>query len=86
MSAARYALQTLDGRLAACLLEISSLLGSDSIPFKQDVLAEMLAARRTSITLEGKKLKHAGIISYSRGAIQILDRARLVKVSQDWAS
>ena len=81
-SAARYALLSLDTRLAACLLDVSSLLASDSILLKQHVLAEMLAVRRTSVTEAGSKLKASGIISYSRGAITVLDHARLLKLSR----
>jgi CRP-like cAMP-binding protein len=81
-SAARYACLSIDARLAACLLDVSSLLTSDSIFLKQDVLAEMLAVRRTSVTEVGLKLRASGIISYSRGSITILGRARLLKLSQ----
>jgi CRP-like cAMP-binding protein len=76
-SAARYASLSVDQRLAACLLDVSSLLASDSVPLTQDTLAEMLASRRTSISEVGSKLKAAGVIDYSRGEIKILDRALL---------
>jgi CRP-like cAMP-binding protein len=81
-SAARYARFSLDARLAACLLDVSSLLASDSILLKQHVLAEMLAVRRTSVSEAESRLKTSGIISYSRGVITVLDRARLSKLSQ----
>ena len=81
-SAARYASLSVDARLAACLLDVSSLLASDSILLKQHVLAEMLAVRRTSISEAESKLKASGIISYSRGTITVLDRARLLKLSR----
>jgi CRP-like cAMP-binding protein len=76
-SAARYANLSVDQRLATCLLDVSSLLASDTIPLTQDTLAEMLASRRTSISEVGSKLKAAGVIDYSRGEIKILDRALL---------
>ena len=76
-SAVRYASLPIDQRLAACLLDVSSLLASDSVPLTQDTLAEMLATRRTSISEVGSKLKAAGVIDYSRGEIKILDRALL---------
>jgi CRP-like cAMP-binding protein len=82
MHAVRYALLSVDARLAACLLDVSSLLASDSIPLTQEVLGEMLAVRRTSVSEAGSKLKAAGVISYSRGAIQILNRAGLLKLSR----
>jgi CRP-like cAMP-binding protein len=78
-NAARYAVLSIEARLVACLLDRSSLLASDNIPLTQGVLAEMMAVRRTSVTEEGLKLKAAGVIGYSRGDIQILDRASLLK-------
>jgi CRP-like cAMP-binding protein len=79
--AARYALHTIEMRLAHCLLDASEMLSSDTIPFTQDVMAEMLAVRRTSITEAASKLHMAEIIDYSRGTIRILDRAGLSKLA-----
>ena len=78
--AARYASFPIDQRLAACLLDVSNLLASESIPLTQDTLAEMLAVRRSSISEVGSKLKAAGVIDYLRGEITILDRAGLLKL------
>jgi CRP-like cAMP-binding protein len=82
MSAACYALAPTDARLSACLLQASDHLGSDTVPLTQDVLAEMLVVRRTSVTEAASKLQSAGVISYSRGKIQILDRSSLRRMSQ----
>jgi CRP-like cAMP-binding protein len=46
-SAACYALHTIEMRLANCLFDASEMLSSDTIPFTQDMIAEMLAARRS---------------------------------------
>ena len=81
-SAARYARISLNAQLAACLLDVSSLLASDSIFLKQGILAEMLAVRRSSVTEVGSKLRASGVISYSRGSVTVLDRARLLKLSR----
>jgi CRP-like cAMP-binding protein len=63
-------------------LEVSNLLASESISLTQDTLAEMLATRRTSVSGVGSKLKAVGVIDYTRGEISILDRAGLLKLSQ----
>ena len=81
MNAARYALQTIEVRLANCLLDASGLLSSDTVPFTQELLAEMLATRRTSVTEVACKLYAANIIDYSRGVILIQDRAALIKLA-----
>jgi CRP-like cAMP-binding protein len=54
-NAARYVLQTLEVRLANCLLDASDLLSSDTVPFTQEALGEMLAIRRTSGDLHPPK-------------------------------
>jgi hypothetical protein len=41
----------------------------------------MLGVSRTTVTLLAGKLQQAGIIRYSRGHIEILDRARLEAAS-----
>lgn len=81
-NAARYANLLIDQRLAACLLDVSSLLESEIVPLVQETLAEMLATRRSYVSELGSKLKAAGIIDYVRGEIRILDRARLLELSQ----
>jgi CRP-like cAMP-binding protein len=81
-NAARYAIMSVDARLAACLLDVSSLLARDGFSLTQEMLAEMLAVRRTSVTQAAGKLQIAGIISYVRGKITVLDRARLTTWSQ----
>jgi len=81
-TAARYASLPIDQRLAACLLDVSCLLAGESVPLIQETLAEMLATRRSYVSELGSKLKAAGIIDYVRGEIRILDRARLLELSQ----
>jgi CRP-like cAMP-binding protein len=71
----------IDVRLPACLLHISDLLGSGTIPIAQEVLADILSVRRTSVTGAARKLKDAGLIAYSRGTVRILDRAGLLSRS-----
>jgi Mn-dependent DtxR family transcriptional regulator len=43
----------------------------------QEFLAEMLGARRTSVTLAAGALQRVGLIKYSRGHIQVVDRTGL---------
>jgi CRP-like cAMP-binding protein len=71
----------IDVRLPACLLHISDLLGSGTIPIAQEALADILSVRRTSVNGAARKLKDAGLIAYSRGTVKILDRAGLLSRS-----
>ena len=43
----------------------------------QELIANMLGVRREGVTEGAKKLEKAGLISYSRGRISVLDRAGL---------
>ena len=54
-------------RLCRWLLRARDLSGSDNLNFTQEVLAEMLGVRRTSVTFDARTLQQAGLINYSRG-------------------
>jgi Mn-dependent DtxR family transcriptional regulator len=41
----------------------------------------MLGVRRTSVTEVASKIQSAGLITYSRGVIRILDRPALLRTS-----
>jgi len=47
----------------------------------QELIANMLGVRREGVTDAAGKLQKLGVISYSRGKITILDRARLEELS-----
>jgi hypothetical protein len=47
----------------------------------QELIANMLGVRREGVTEGALKLQHAGLISYVRGHITILDRDGLQKRS-----
>jgi CRP-like cAMP-binding protein len=64
-------------RLARWLLTAHDLTGTNSISLNQGLLADILGARRTTVTLAAGALRRRKLISYSRGNIQILDVPRL---------
>ena len=58
------------------------LMSLDRLPrlelrMTQESVAQMLGVRRESVTLAANKLHKAGLIRYSRGLIQVLDRVGL---------
>jgi hypothetical protein len=59
------------------LLQTSDRTDDPELPLTQDLIGQMLGARRTTVTLIAGHLQQAGLISYSRGRIVILDRVRL---------
>jgi len=76
-SAACNRLHGLEERLARWLLMSSDGIGSDEVALTHEYLAVMLGVRRAGVTEAAVKMKEAGLITYKRGEIQILDRARL---------
>ena len=71
--AACNALHELEERLSRWLLQSRDLLNSDNLPLTQEFLAQMLGVQRSSVTLVARKLQEAGLISYRRGQIHVLD-------------
>lgn len=68
---------TIDQQLCRRLLLNLDRLSSNEIAITQETLASMLGVRRESVTDAALKLQSAGIISYKRGLITILDRQAL---------
>jgi CRP-like cAMP-binding protein len=65
-------------RLAWWLLECQDRTGGGPrLPLKQDFLAAMLGVQRSTVSQVAGALKADGLIAYTRGEIQILDRPRL---------
>jgi CRP-like cAMP-binding protein len=74
-------LHTLEERLARWLLTVSDRLQSDNFPLTQEFIAQMLGVRRSGVTVAASTLSRAGIISYKRGDINILNRDTLEATS-----
>jgi CRP-like cAMP-binding protein len=72
-STACMATHDVQARLCRWLLRARDLSGSDTLNFTQEFLAEMLAVRRTSVTVHAHALQHAGFINYTRGTIQVIN-------------
>ena len=54
---------------------------SDALLMTQELLASLLGVRREGVTAAALKLQQAGVIRYSRGRIDVLDRQRLAQRS-----
>ena len=68
-------------RLARWLLMTRDRAHSGEFTLTQEFLAQMLGVRRPSVSLAGAALQRAGLITYSRGRIKILDQAGLEEAS-----
>lgn len=64
-------------RLSRWLLQCADRAASDHLPLTQELIAQMLGVRRTTVTLLAQQLQRQGLIRYARGHIKILDREGL---------
>ncbi len=74
-------LHILEARLARWLLTVSDRLELDDFPLTQEFISQMLGVRRAGVTEGANSLSRAGMISYHRGLINILNREALEKTS-----
>ena len=72
---------SLDQQLCRWLLLSLDRLQGDELVMTQELIANMLGVRREGVTESALKLQRAGLISYSRGHITVLDRAGLERRS-----
>jgi CRP-like cAMP-binding protein len=81
ITAACNALHPVEARFCRWLLQSADRAASDTVTLTQELLAEMLGVRRTSVTEVAGKMQNEGVITYSRGVIKILDRVGLERLS-----
>lgn len=72
---------SVEERCSRWLLMCHDRAKSDHFPITQEFLSHMLGVRRASVTVVAGMLQKAGLISYSRGRMTILDRPGLEEVS-----
>ena len=72
---------TVESRLARCLLQTRDLSGSDKLVLTQEAMAQMIGARRNSVSLVATTLQQASFIHYSRGRVELNDPDGLGKTA-----
>ena len=68
---------SVEQQLCRWLLLSLDRLPSDTLSMTQELIANMLGVRREGVTEAAGKLQRDGLIKYSRGRIDVLDRAGL---------
>lgn len=68
---------SVDQQLCRWLLLTLDRLPSNELTITQELIASMLGVRREGVTEAAGKLQRDGLIRYSRGRIEVLDRAGL---------
>jgi CRP-like cAMP-binding protein len=80
-STACNAVHTVEQRLARWLLMAHDRVGRDEFPLTQEFLAMMLGVARPTVTIVAGTLQKAGLITYRRGSLAIVDREKLEAAS-----
>jgi CRP-like cAMP-binding protein len=80
-STACNAVHSVEQRLARWLLMARDRMGSDEFPLTQEFVAMMLGASRPTVTIVASTLQKAGLITYRRGTVTIVDGERLEAAS-----
>jgi CRP-like cAMP-binding protein len=68
-------------RMCRWLLMSHDRVGTDEFPLTQEFLAQMLGVRRPTVTAVAGLLQKAGLITYHRGRLTVLDRKGLEAAS-----
>jgi CRP-like cAMP-binding protein len=77
-TAACNAVHDIDARICKWLSRMHDLVGPDLL-LTQELFARMIGVRRTSVTTVAGVLQQAGLISYSRGRLHIVDIEQIRK-------
>jgi CRP-like cAMP-binding protein len=80
-STACNAVHSVEQRLARWLLMAHDRIGRDDFPLTQEFVAMMLGTSRPTVTVVAGTLQKAGLITYHRGHVTIVDREKLEAAS-----
>ena len=75
------AMHSTEERMCRWLLMMHDRAEGEALPYTHEFLSQILGANRKSVTLAAQSMQTAGLISYRRGTIQVLDRLGLEKAS-----
>lgn len=72
---------SIDQQLCRWLLLSMDRLSHNHLTMTQEFISNMLGVRREGVTQAALELQRLGVITYSRGLIKVLDRAKLEELS-----
>ncbi|MBN9572234.1 MAG: helix-turn-helix domain-containing protein, partial [Alphaproteobacteria bacterium] len=72
-SAACNASHSVEARLSRLLLRARDLCDTEGLPLTQELLARLIGVRRNAVSIVAHAFQQAGLVTYSRGHIEIRD-------------
>lgn len=76
-------LHEVEERLARWLMMCHDRIEGTTMPLTQEFLGQMLGARRSSVSVAASVLQKAGMITYTRGNVTLLDKDKLEDAACD---
>lgn len=76
-------LHNVEERLSRWLLMCADRIGPTALPLTQELLSQMLGTRRSSVNVAAGILQRAGLIRYTRGILDVVDKRQLEEASCD---
>lgn len=80
-SVACNAMHSVEERMCRWLLMMHDRAGGEALTYTHEFLSHILGANRKSVTLAAQSMQMAGLITYHRGTMQVVDRIGLEKAS-----
>jgi CRP-like cAMP-binding protein len=80
-TAACNAMHTTEERMCRWLLMMHDRADGEILQYTHEFLSHILGSNRKSVTLAAQSMQDAGLISYHRGTMQVLDRKGMEKAS-----
>jgi CRP-like cAMP-binding protein len=80
-TAACNAMHTTEERMCRWLLMMHDRADGETLQYTHEFLSHILGANRKSVTLAAQSMQDAGMISYHRGTMQVLDRPGMENAS-----
>jgi CRP-like cAMP-binding protein len=80
-TAACNAMHTTEERMCRWLLMMHDRADGETLQYTHEFLSHILGANRKSVTLAAQSMQDAGLISYHRGTMQVLDRQGMEQAS-----
>ncbi len=75
------AMHTVEERMCRWLLMMHDRAGGERLTYTHQFLSEIMGVNRKSVTIAASSMQRAGLISYHRGLMQVLDRPGLENAS-----
>jgi CRP-like cAMP-binding protein len=75
------AMHTTEERMCRWLLMMHDRAEGERLTYTHEFLSHILGSSRRSVTIAAQSMQNAGLISYHRGTIQVVDRPGLEKAS-----